>query len=636
VPGRGRQGDGYHQLAIAYLWYANTTTGDLIPWLAEKVEYSDDYKTVRIFTRRGAYWNDGVEFTADDVVFTIQTALNTPQWTTNGFATTWVESVSAESKYVVLVKLKAPNPRFHYAFTSIIWGTNWYIVPKHVWEGKDPVTFKDYPPLSIGPYNLKDVDPAGNWVLWEREENWWATKLWGLKPSPKYCLWIYYGPEEKVALAAARHEMDTALLTTAEVGEIAIKGGAPYVWGWRKEAPYAWPYDSCVKVLEFNLARYPFNITDVRKALTFAMNMSNLALGFTGKFDGSIPTPSPLPIVGTPMAYELYYEPLKDELEKIGIDTKTWYWKYDPQEAERLLKNLGFKRDANGKWLLPSGEPWKIEIIGVPEWADISRLAVLYAEEWKKFGIDATATLIPGALWGTRATKGDFDVAPWWQACTLLWDLTPHINWWHSKYFFASAPANSWPNYTFPKKAELDSIIDEMENTPPTPENKDKIIELGRRAVLIQTEEFAFPAFFPIPFYVIQDSYAWYGWPTYPDNYYLDPVNWWGQFLFIVLKLYPSGRVPTKDALPRPGGTLPTVPTVPTEELSKLGEKVDALGTSLSGVQSDVTELKTLVSGLSAEVSSISGQTSMLTTIILVEGIVIILLAVALMMMRRK
>ena len=552
VPGRAGKGEGYHQVCVAYLWYANTTTGELISWLAEGVSYSEDFKTCKIFTRRGAHWNDGVPFTAHDVIFTIKTALQTSEWVTHATAVVWIEDAYAENDYTAVIKLKKPNPRFHYLFASIIWGTSWEILPKHIWEGKDPVNFNNYPPLSIGPYNLVSVDPGGTWRLYEREEDWWAYKLWGLKPSPKYVLWLHPGPEEKVALMMARHEMDCGLITAAEVAEIAIKGGAPYIISYQKEPPYAWPYDSCIKTVTFNLLRYPFNITEVRKALAFAINYSNLAYAFTG-WDGSKPIPMALPVVRTPVADEIYYKPLENELVKLGLDNKTWFWKYDPAWSENTLKSHGFTKDENGKWHLPSGELWKIEILGPPAWADISRLSFLIAEEWKKFGIEAEAVPVAGTVWSTRVSKGDFDVVPAWPPCTMLTDLTPHIQGWHSKYFNPLAPGWGWAAYQFPKRAELEAIIDEMEMTPPT--EKEKLIDLGRRALLIWAEELPYPCYFSIPFYTLMDTYAWYGWPTYPDNYYMDPVFWWGQFLFILLKLYPSGRAPTRDALPHPGWT---------------------------------------------------------------------------------
>jgi peptide/nickel transport system substrate-binding protein len=633
VPGRVISVTMVSLAAYAYLWIANGTNGELVPWLAEGVNYSDDFTTCRIYTRKGAYWNDGVPFTAHDVVFTIQTSLNTPEWTTHSYAITWVESVTAENDATVLIKLKAPNPRFHYQFAAIIVSTDWWIVPKHIWEGQDPVNFKFYPPLSIGPYNLKVVDPGGMWTFWEREENWWAYKLWGLKPSPKYVLSISYGPEEKNALAMARHELDTAMLTTSEVAEIAIKGGSPYIVGFRDEPPYAWPYCYCAKSLTFNLLRYPFNITEVRKALTFACNMSNFVLGFTG-FDGSKPTTSPLPVIRNPTAQKLYYEPLKEELAELGVDTNRWLWKYDPAEAERLLLEAGFSKDANGKWLLPSGETWKIRVLGVPEWADINRLAFLIAEEWKKFGIDAEAELVEGSIWMTRYNRGEFDVVPMWLGCSVLWDLTPHIQWWSSKYFMPEAPRNGWQAYQFPDREKLDAIIEEMEMTSTI--DKDKLVELGRRALLIWAKWYVWPCYFEIPFYVGQDTYAWYGWPVYPDNWYQDPLPWCAQFLFILLRLYPTGRVPTKDALPMPGGTLPTTPTPSTEILEEINNMIRELSRSVSSVNDNVRQVSDSVSKLTEQVSGLTSQISMLITGIIIEAIIIVILAISLLIGRRK
>src|ERR1051325_10052831 len=45
-------------------------------WLAESYQYSPDYKTLTIKTRKEAMWSDGVPFTADDVAYTYNT-LNT-------------------------------------------------------------------------------------------------------------------------------------------------------------------------------------------------------------------------------------------------------------------------------------------------------------------------------------------------------------------------------------------------------------------------------------------------------------------------------------------------------------------------------------------------------------------------------
>lgn len=65
--------------------------------------------------RKGIYWSDGVEFTADDLVFTIQTVKNTAGLDYHG-AMQDVKRVCATDKYTVTVELSKPNSRFHTFF----------------------------------------------------------------------------------------------------------------------------------------------------------------------------------------------------------------------------------------------------------------------------------------------------------------------------------------------------------------------------------------------------------------------------------------------------------------------------------------------------------------------------------------
>jgi peptide/nickel transport system substrate-binding protein len=46
-------------------------TTELIPELARDWEVADDGKTWTFYLRRGVQWSDGIEFTADDVIFTL-------------------------------------------------------------------------------------------------------------------------------------------------------------------------------------------------------------------------------------------------------------------------------------------------------------------------------------------------------------------------------------------------------------------------------------------------------------------------------------------------------------------------------------------------------------------------------------
>ena len=424
----------------------------------------------------------------------------------------------------------------------IIYGTGWWIVPKHVWEGKDPVSFKFYPPLSIGPYNLDAVDPAGNWFLWKRQENWWATKVFGYKPAPRYVLYINQGPDEKKALAMIRHELEALRTLLPESVEVVIKGN-PYVIGWRRTPPYAWPFDACIKGVAFNNLRYPFNITEVRVALSHAIDFPALYEAFKG-VDGSYPTTSVLPVIRTPVVDDLYYKPIKDKLVALGMDPKTLFWTYDTAKAETILTDVGFTRGADGKWRLPSGEPWVIHLITTAGFEmESQRIGFLVSDHWRKFGIDVVTEPLEAGVWSPRVSKGEYEVATTWPGCSLLIDETPHIQGWNSKYFDPLAAGTGWANYSFPRRAELNSIIDQMEATSPM--DREKVIDLGRQALLIWAEQRPWVGLFPTPFWTLQDTYNWEGWATYPENYYMDPVSWWAQHMFIIIKLYPTGRSPT-------------------------------------------------------------------------------------------
>lgn len=49
------------------------------PWLASKIEWSEDYKTVKLTARDGVKWADGKDFTADDIAYTYQLFKDHPE-----------------------------------------------------------------------------------------------------------------------------------------------------------------------------------------------------------------------------------------------------------------------------------------------------------------------------------------------------------------------------------------------------------------------------------------------------------------------------------------------------------------------------------------------------------------------------
>ena len=68
---------GMQNLANEPLWTVDFATGKIINSLAAGDPiYNEDFTKVTIPLREGVTWSDGVPFTADDVVFTVETLLN--------------------------------------------------------------------------------------------------------------------------------------------------------------------------------------------------------------------------------------------------------------------------------------------------------------------------------------------------------------------------------------------------------------------------------------------------------------------------------------------------------------------------------------------------------------------------------
>ena len=74
IPSPTRQG-----LIMDSLWYIDQETGNKINALStEPPTYNKDFTQMTVKLRSGVYWSDGVEFTADDLVFTVNNLKSNP------------------------------------------------------------------------------------------------------------------------------------------------------------------------------------------------------------------------------------------------------------------------------------------------------------------------------------------------------------------------------------------------------------------------------------------------------------------------------------------------------------------------------------------------------------------------------
>jgi peptide/nickel transport system substrate-binding protein len=566
---------GVQQLMLEPLWTVDPVRGEVINSLAaEGPIYNEDFTQMTVKLRKGCYWSDGVEITADDIVYGITTAMKYQGMAYHDQFRLYVDKVYKTDDYTVVFELKEPNSRFHANFWERYSG--WRPFPKHIFEKvEDPLSFNFNPPVSSGPYVLKDYDIGGYWTLWEKREDWNRTPtgmLFG-EPKPKYVLFYYYGEATNQVISQANHNLDMADLTMEAFRALIQRN--PYSRGYRIEYPWYNNTDPSMTGLNFNTEVYPYNIKDVRWALTLAIDIVDY-IGIA--YDGAAPM-GVLHVPPTPFYQKTYYEPMEEWLKNFTLDIEVngepfkpydpsatlraaqyarergyevpndietlkemfgpGWWKYAPDVAEQLLVRNGFTRDKNGKWLLPDGTPWKINILtGTVSQGVEYRNSLAAAQQWRNFGIEVTLETNEG-LWDLM-TVGDYQVAGGWPA-EDPWgghpDLYRSFNVWSSEYYrpIGERTVGHVSRWTDPR---MDEILEEMEKLDwDDPKN----IELGIEGLKIAVEERPTTPVLGYPGFLAFDEYYWTNYPT-AENPYMFPGYWWPNFKYVLPFLEPTGR----------------------------------------------------------------------------------------------
>ena len=143
---------------------ARDDSGALQPALALKWEAIDP-TTMRFHLRPGVKFTDGVDFTADDVVFTIGRVQDPKAAYGQAARINQVESAVAVDKLTVDVKTKAIFPTMLLGLSDIV------MEPKHYFEkvGASGVASK---PMGTGPYIFESWVPGDRYVLTANRNYW--------------------------------------------------------------------------------------------------------------------------------------------------------------------------------------------------------------------------------------------------------------------------------------------------------------------------------------------------------------------------------------------------------------------------------------------------------------------------------
>jgi peptide/nickel transport system substrate-binding protein len=389
----------------------------VIPELAEKWSWQDNYRNLVFFLRKNVKWHDGRPFTAADVKYTFDAVREAPDaagklrtsprkdWYAN------VEAIEAPEPHTVVFRLKRPQPSLLLMLAS---GYS-PVLPAHV-----PVAELRQRCVGTGPFRQKEY-LRGQLLELERNPSYFV-------PDRPYLDGIRYTIIRErgtrlAALQAGRLDAFLPLEMTRAMAD-AARASAPSL-----VITEVGQNGSDNVVL--NHKRAPFDNLAVRRAVNLAMDRNAYVRGVrqNGAVTGAALMPKPLGFWGLPepdlRVLAGYRDPARDKAE-----------------AKGLLAAAGYG----------PGKPLRVELVTrtLPIYVDLASFVV---DQLRLIGVEASLKQLDTAAWFPALSRRDYQIGA---------NLTAGGFDDPDAYLFENYKCGSPRNYTDYCSEEMDRLIDQQ------------------------------------------------------------------------------------------------------------------------------------------------------------------------------
>jgi len=390
-----------------------------VPQLAKEWTISPDGLTYNFKLRDDVKFHDGEKFTADDVKFTYELALNEKVNSPRRSDLSVIDTITVKSPTEVEFKLKKVKADF------LVGNAGYAILPKHILGKVDPEKintddFNTKNPVYTGPFKFKEWVKDDHITL-VRNDDYFLGK-------PKLDQYIYKVVKDANVVAAQLKtgEMDFGLFEPALLDEMKKQDNLNTV-----------AYDT------FLFTFYAYNLdpahtklfqdVKVRQALIYALDREAMVQKIMFG-QGSVANASE-PVLS--WAYNKDNEPK---------------YKFDAKQAESLLDEAGWKKGADG---IRAKDGQKLSFSCYTNAGNKVResYVTVMQEQWKQIGVDMTPKTEEWNAFLDRITKShDFD-------CFLVgfsWGVDPN-----QRTMFHSDSYNGGFNMSKYSNPEMDKILDD-------------------------------------------------------------------------------------------------------------------------------------------------------------------------------
>lgn len=530
-----RLNNGMHQAMIEPLFVLNYESGAIEPWLGLEMVPNATQDVWTLNLRDGVEWSDGVAFDAEDVIYTLHLILSLDSNKLNPYTATlqeWVDDVEKVDTLSVRFHLKKPNPRFQIDHFAVKIWSSVPIIPKHIWEHQDPLTFANCDldnggPVFTGPYTLEHA--STNLFIYARHDAWWGAKA-SFRPLPQPEKLIWVAPEsEQARRALVEAGMLDSLMDTELDTFLAFQKHNPNMVSWFDDLPYAW-LDPCTRLLSLNHSVEPWNDKDMRWAINYAIDREEMVdKAYHGTTVASQHFFPAYPMLNR------YVELLEDE----GLYEIYPLMLHDPERARAIIESKGWTKAADG-FYQKQDQPLKLDIMFHDAFIEKQRIAEVLVEQLHAVGIQAAIQPVREEDWWYNKDYGLYESAVDWDACDSVNEPWASLNRYHMRWIkpvgepvVARNNHIRWRNYAY------SDIVDRMGVLPL---HDPQVDVLFVEAMDIWFDELPFVPLTQARKLILFDTTYWEGWPT-ANNNYIHPPTWWQSAHMIIHHLEPTGNV---------------------------------------------------------------------------------------------
>ena len=418
-------------LMYSHLLSMDSATSELEPALARRWAVSEDGREFTFVLDERATWSDGVPVTAEDVKWTFDVVVD-PRSDTGPWKATlaFFESPEILDNRTIRFRKKGTSPK---DWRDILNCASFWILPKHVFAGRDFNKLNFIGAVVGGAYQIVRVEPQVETEL-QRQEHWWRQDFPSCRGILNFdrILVRYFVDNENAFEALKKRKIDVYPVYSARI----------YAEGTRSEQfQHNWLLKRCVhnrapigfQGFAMNMRRPPFDDVRVRQAMAALLDRETMNRTMMNN------------------AYFLlnsYYTDIYDQQHPCQNEMH----KYAPEKAARLLKEAGWERDpADGK-LKKNGRPFSFTFLSRGTTED--KFLALFDQALKAQGITMTIDRKDFASWMRDMDSFSYDMT-WaaWGAGTVKY---PELSW-----SGAEADRKGSNNITGFKSAEVDRLIAE-------------------------------------------------------------------------------------------------------------------------------------------------------------------------------